>query len=156
MYDGMFGTSDAFKGASNQIFAALHENLDGYVARDQIIFDQVAAEIKISLAGGRKTDLNFLKTHFDERIPHADFAVGAHGFDEALVAIAQIDAAPDGGRGDLSGRPFAVGQVNWREGAVFLGGIDHHDIYVSFCLLKGVSGLFPCRAWANAQKALRG
>ena len=88
----------------------------------------MAAEIEISLAGGRKADFNFLEAHFDERVPHADFAVGAHGFDEALIAIAQIDAAPDGWLGYDFGGPFAVWQMDGRKGAVFAGRVHHHDL----------------------------
>ena len=124
----MFGTVDAFKSAADQIFAALHEYLDGHVIRDQIMIDQMSAEIKIRLAGGGKANFDFLEAHFNQRIPHADFAVGAHGFDEALVTIAQIHATPNGRGGDLGGRPSAVWQIDGREGAVFLGGIDHHNL----------------------------
>jgi hypothetical protein len=136
MHDGVFGTLDAFKSAADQILAALHEHLDGHIIGDQIIVDQVTAEIKIRLAGGWKADLDFLEAHFNKRIPHAYFAVGAHGFDEALITVAQIDATPNGRGGDLGGGPVAVWQVDGRESAVFLGRIDHHDIYVSFCLFR--------------------
>jgi hypothetical protein len=142
MHDGVFCALNAFKGASDQILAALHENLDGHIIGDKIIVNQMAAEIKICLAGGRKADFNFLETHFDQRVPHADFAVGAHGFNEALITVAQIDATPNGRGSDLGGGPLAVWQVDGREGAVFLGGIDHHDIYVSFCLFR-VIGFVP-------------
>ena len=142
MHDGVFRALYAFKGSADQIFTTLHEDLDSHVIGDQIIVDQVAAEIKIRLAGGRKADFDFLKAHFNKRVPHADFAVGAHGFYERLIAVAQIDAAPDWWGGDLGRGPFAARQIDGRKGAVFLGGIYHHDIYVSFCLFR-VIGFVP-------------
>jgi hypothetical protein len=107
-----------------------------------MIVDQVSAEIKISLASGGKANFDFFETHLNKGIPHANFAVGAHGFNERLIAIAQIHTAPNGRGGDLGRGPFAARQIDGREGAVFLSGIDHHDIYVSFCLFR-VIGFVP-------------
>ena len=127
MDDGVFGTFDAFKSAADEILAALHQNLDGHIWRNAVVVNQVTAEIKISLAGRWETDLNFLEAHFHQAVPHAHFALMAHGFDEALVAIAQIHAAPDGRLSDLGRRPFTVRQIDWHEGLVFMFRIDHHD-----------------------------
>ena len=128
MHDGVFCALNAFKGAADQILAALHEDLDGHVIGDQVVIDQVSAEIKVGLARGRKADLDFFETHFDQRVPHADFAVGAHGFDQGLVAIAQIHAAPDRWLGYNFSGPFAVWQMDGRKSAVFAGRVYHHDL----------------------------
>ena len=45
----------------------------------------------------------------DQGIEHTALALGTHGFDECLVAVAQIDAAPDRCPLDRTGRPSAMG-----------------------------------------------
>jgi len=55
-----------------------------------------ADEIEIGLRGGReKTDLDLLEAHLYQKVEHAPLALGAHRLDESLVAVTQIDAAPD-------------------------------------------------------------
>ena len=101
MHNGVLGTLDTFKRTLDQIFAALHEDLDGHIIRDKFFVDEVAAEIKISLAGRWKSDLNFLETDLEQRIPHAHLALVAHGLNERLIAIAQVNTAPNGGSRNL-------------------------------------------------------
>ena len=138
MHNGVLGTFDAFKRALDQIFAALHEDLDGHIIRNKILVDEVAAEIKIGLRGRWKADFNFLETDFEQGIPHPHLALMAHGLNERLIAIAQIHAAPNGGGRDLRIGPFAIRQMDRREGAVFVLWIDHHD----GILLRGFASAF--------------
>src|SRR5581483_3325544 len=61
-----------------------------------------------------------------QRVEHAALALRPHGLDERLVAVAQIDRAPDRRLGDGAAGPLAIGQVDRLEGAVFLNGHAGH------------------------------
>src|SRR5205814_9731293 len=58
----------------------------------------------------RKADLDLLEAHPDERVPEPQLAVGIHRIDERLIAIAQVDRAPERRVLDPSVRPRAVRQ----------------------------------------------
>ena len=114
-----FAPFSDFEGAADQFFARLGENLDGDAIGNLLVLDEKAHEIKIGLRGGGKADLDFLEAHGDQRVEHAHLALMAHGLDERLVAVAQIDGAPDGRFGDGAARPLPVGQGNLGVGRYF-------------------------------------
>ena len=60
----------------------------------QVLLDDFAHEIEIGLRGGGKSDFDFLEAYFHQHVEHAALAGAVHGFDQRLVAVAQIDAAP--------------------------------------------------------------
>lgn len=62
------GTADAFhrfKGTLNKCVARLHKHLNGYVGRDQVAFNQIPAEVEVSLRSSRKADLDFLESDLE-------------------------------------------------------------------------------------------
>ena len=61
--------------------------------------DEAAAEIEFDLRGRGETDLDFFETDFHEQIEILEFLIDAHGLGEGLIAVAEIDAAPDRGLG---------------------------------------------------------
>src|SRR5690606_13425349 len=89
----------------------------------------LAAEIEVGLRGRRKADLDLLEAHLHQGAEHAPLALGAHRLDQRLVAVAQVDGAPDRGTGDDGVRPGPVRQLDGREGLVlahgFLEGCRH-------------------------------
>jgi hypothetical protein len=128
----------------------LHQHLDGDAVGDLPVIDEEAAEIEIRLGGGRKADLDFLETHLDERVPHAKLALVAHGLDQRLVAVTQVDAAPDGGLCNLFLRPGAIRQLHWRVSSVLLFWGNHHlfGLSLGLALLRKTpesQGESPCR-----------
>jgi hypothetical protein len=92
--DGLLGAGDGLVGALDQLLAALGEHLDGDVVGDQVVVDQLAAEVEVGLAGRGETDLDLLEAHLDQRVEHAPLALRVHRVDEGLVAVTQVDAAP--------------------------------------------------------------
>jgi hypothetical protein len=66
-----------------------------------------------------KADLDFLEAHVEQQLEHARLAVVAHRVDQRLVAVAQVDRAPDRRLVDALARPGAVGQPDQRIGLVF-------------------------------------
>ena len=121
--DGAARPGDGLEGAPDQLVARLGEHLDGHVVGDLPLVDDVAAEVEIGLAGGREADLDLLEAEAHELLEHAQLPPEAHRLDERLVAVAQIDGAPDGRTGDDGARPAAVGQVDGLEGDVFVSRI---------------------------------
>ena len=91
-------------------------------SRDRVDLDEVAAEVEVGLRGGGEADLDLLEAHLHEGLEHALLALVVHRVDEGLVAVAKVDAAPDGGVGDDPPRPLAVRKVDGREGPVLLDG----------------------------------
>jgi hypothetical protein len=120
--DGLLGAGDGLVGALDQLLAALGEHLDGDVVGDQVVVDQLAAEVEVGLAGRRETDLDLLEAHLDERVEHAPLALRVHRVDEGLVAVTQVDAAPQrGGLVHLVG-PGAVVEHDRHEALVLVEG----------------------------------
>jgi hypothetical protein len=127
MHDRALGALDGLEGALDQLVARLGQDLDGYVVGDQAFLDDLADEIEIGLRGGREPDLDLLEAEAAQELEHALFALDAHRLDEGLVAVAQIDRAPDRRLVEDAAGPLAVGQGDGREGAI-LGDIHHGRI----------------------------
>ncbi|HUJ49773.1 MAG TPA: hypothetical protein VLW25_06225, partial [Bryobacteraceae bacterium] len=108
-------------GALDQGIARLHQHLDGYVARDQVALDEVAAEVEVGLGSGGEADLDFLESQIHQLEEHARFARRIHGLDQGLIAVAQIDAAPDRRFHDGARGPLPVRQCDGIKWPIFLG-----------------------------------
>ena len=89
--------------------------------------DQPAAEIKLDLRGAGKTDLDFLEAGLHQQLEIFELLLDAHRLGERLVAVAQIDAAPDGRALERATGPLAVGEVDGRKRTVFRDGRRLHD-----------------------------
>ena len=111
VHDRLLGAGDRLVGALDQVLAGLRQHLDGDVIGDDILFDQVAHEVEVGLARRREPDFDLLVAHAHEQIEHDALALGAHGVDERLVAIAEVHRAPARCGGDTRVRPRAVGQM---------------------------------------------
>src|SRR5271154_390207 len=133
------------EGASDQILAGLRQNLDGDVLWNAIFVNETADKIEISAGSRGETDLDFLKSHGNQRIKEAAFTLRSHRLDERLIAVAKIDAAPDRRpRGCCTG-PAPVGQLNRRKRAIFSGWIGFHDPAPSCASPRGQRGVsFEC------------
>ena len=88
----------------------LHKNLNRHIIRNQILLDQQSHEIKIGLTRGWKTNFDLFESHFDERLEHAQLALWVHWIDQRLIAIAQINRAPQRRFVDDAIWPGAVGE----------------------------------------------
>ena len=120
VHDGPRCPGQALVGALDQVLAALGQHLDHHVVGDQVLFDELAHEVEVGLAGRREADLDLLEAHLDQHVEHAALAVRVHGIDEGLVAVAQVHRAPPGRhRGALIG-PGPVGQRERQERLVLL------------------------------------
>ena len=98
--------------AVDQFVTGLGEHLDGDVVGDQILFDELAAEVEVGLGGCREAHLDLAEAHVDEVVVHALLAGDVHRVDEGLVAVAQVDRAPQRRLGDPPVRPGPVGELH--------------------------------------------
>ena len=57
--------------------------------------DQQPHEVEVGLRSRRETDLDLLEADPHQHLEHAQLALGVHRLDQRLVAVAQVDAAPD-------------------------------------------------------------
>ena len=124
-------TLQALVRALDQLLAALHQHLDRDVVGDQVLFDQLADEVEVGLAGRREADLDLLEAHLDQRVEHAPLALRVHRVDQGLIAVAQVDAAPQRCLVDDDVGPRAVVE---------------HDRYVRLVLAERHL-LRVCRLW---------
>jgi hypothetical protein len=121
VHDRTRRTLDRLERAVDQIFACLREHLDRDVVRDAALLHQLANEIKIGLRCGREADLDLLEPHAHEQLEHAVLAIGPHRFDQGLIAVAQVDAAPLRRALDRAAGPAPRNQRNLRKGTVAVG-----------------------------------
>src|SRR5207302_2814455 len=95
MHDRSSRPRDGIECSPDQLGARLRQHLDSDILGHQTALDQLAHEIEIRLRSGGKANFDLLEAELDQKIEHAALALGTHGLDERLVAVAQIDAAPD-------------------------------------------------------------
>jgi hypothetical protein len=125
VHDRTFGARQRFEGALDEFLASLNQHLRRDVVGDQVLVDQATHEVEVGLRGRRKADLDLLVAELDQVLEHRELALAVHRLDQGLVAVAQVDAAPQRRAGDGAVGPGAVGEGDRREGAVLGGGVDH-------------------------------
>src|ERR1700690_3088183 len=74
--------------------------------------DQQTHEVVFSLGSRWETDLDLLESHIDQKAKHLFFFIDTHWCNERLVAVTQINAAPEGGSHYCTRRPFPVSQID--------------------------------------------
>src|SRR4051812_46046308 len=97
MKDRVLRAPHGFDAAGDQLFAALAEDLDRDVVRDEVFLDQPTTKIEFDLRRAGEANLDFLESDPDEHFKILEFFAYAHRLGESLVAIPEVDAAPDGG-----------------------------------------------------------
>ena len=112
MHDGLRCALDGLEGAGNQVLAGLHQNLNGHVRRNVAVLDEGAHKVEVGLRGGGEAHLNLLVAHLDQQLEHGQLAVGVHGVNQRLVAVAQVHGAPARCLLHDLVRPGAVGKVD--------------------------------------------
>ena len=104
---------EALERAGDELGPRLGEDLHGHVVGDRVVLDEVAAEVEVGLRCGGEADLDLLEPHLHEGLEHALLALVVHRVDEGLVAVAKVDAAPDGRVGDDPARPLCGPAGRW-------------------------------------------
>ena len=95
MHDRVLCAAERFKGLGDDMFTGLCQHLNRYVIGNHIVFDQCTAKFIFRFACRRETDLDLLKADLDEQLKKFQFFFKAHRHDKRLVAISEVNAAPD-------------------------------------------------------------
>ncbi len=145
MDNRLLGASDAVKGSLDQLVPRLGQHLDLHIIRNFVFFYQETDKIKIRLRSGREAHLDLLEAELHQMPEHTQLALMPHGFDQGLVPIAQIHAAPDRRLFNDLGRPLSVRQIDRRKSRVFFSGGKRH--FLNPLVLVGLllSGNFSLR-----------
>ena len=110
VHDCALHTLQALVCALQQVFAALHQYLNGDIVWNEVLLNEQANKIEIWLRCRWEANFNFLKTHFHECVEHAQLAFWVHWIDERLIAVAKVDRTPQRCLGGDVVRPRAVRQ----------------------------------------------
>jgi hypothetical protein len=125
--DHLLRAHQGLDGLLDQILPRLHKTLNGNIIGDALFFDEAAIEGELGVGGRGETDLDLLEATFHQRIKHLQFLTDVHRHSQGLIAIAEIDAAPQGCFGERLGRPLTLGQRNGIEALVFGRRIFQHN-----------------------------
>ena len=89
-----------FKGLADDMFSRLRQHLNGHIIGNHVAFDQGTDKIVLGIGRSRKTNLDLLETDLYQQLKEFQLIFQAHGIDQSLVTISQVNAAPDGGLGN--------------------------------------------------------
>ena len=95
VHNGMFYTLQGFKCLGNDVFPCLCQYLNGDIVRNHIVFNQSTAEFVFGFRSSRKADLDLLEADLYQIAEEFQLFVQTHRRDQSLIAVTQIDAAPD-------------------------------------------------------------
>jgi hypothetical protein len=96
MHDCLLRALQSLKSLGDDMLARLGEHLDRHVVGDEVLLDQRTAELLFRLTRRGEPDLDLLKADFTKELEKLQLFLKAHGDDERLIAVAKIDAAPNG------------------------------------------------------------
>ena len=137
MDDNVLRAVDGLERLLDQVRTALHEHLDCHIVGDEIALNQSAADLVLRLRGRRKTNLNLLEANLHERFEEQQLLLEVHRIDERLVAVAQINAAPDRRFRDHLVGPGAVRQGHGGKRNILLTAFVQHRKYLLSLLRDG-------------------
>ena len=128
MHDRAPRTLQRFVRSRNQCGPRLRQHLDGHIVGNQFFLDDFAHKIEIGLRGGRKSHLDLLEADFHQHVEHAPLTRRIHRFDQRLIAVAQINAAPHWRGTDHPAGPGPVDQTDRRKGSILRRRIAQHRL----------------------------
>src|ERR1700737_1481888 len=125
-----------FATALNQFFPALAKDLDCHIRRNASLVDEAAAEVELDLRSGRESDFDLLKTDLCQQVEEAEFLMDVHRLGQGLIAVPEVDAAPDRGSLDYSIGPLPVRQKARVKRTIFCSGRRVHKRNCSRKIVK--------------------
>ena len=113
-------TAYSLKGFANQLLACLHQHLHRYVVRNMTALNKRAQNFVLRFGGRGKAHFDFLEAAINQRMEKFELLRNAHRCHQRLIAIAQVNAAPNRCFGNSFFRPLAVLQDDRIKGNIFL------------------------------------
>ena len=96
VHDGIPDALQGIKGLADDVLAGLREHLYCHIVGDEVLLHQRAQEFILRFGGRGEPDFDLLEANRDELLVERQLFLQAHRHDERLIAVAQVDAAPDG------------------------------------------------------------
>ena len=93
--DSVFNALQGLKGLFDNMLPRLRQDLNGNVGRNKILLHQPPQKFVFGIRSRGKADFNLLKADRDQHLVELDLLLKAHGNDQRLIAVPQINAAPD-------------------------------------------------------------
>ena len=146
MDDDILGAPHGLKGLADQFGPGLDEDLEGHVIGHEVVLDQRADNVVLRFRGGGEADFDFLEADVQQSLEETEFFFLLHGRDQGLIAVPQVDAAPDGSLFDDLVGPLPVLQRNLPKGNILFDRLLH------FCSLLTVADRGPPNLPAPAGK----
>ena len=112
MDNNIFSATNCFESFTNKFFASLYQNLNGYIIRNVVAFNQGTQNFIFSFRSGRETNFDFFKTNINQSMEEGQFFFDTHGSYERLVTVTQVNAAPDGSFSNSFVGPLTVRQAH--------------------------------------------
>ena len=120
MYNNIFDSLDCLKGTVDQMLSALGQNLNLYIIRNHVFSYQLAQKIVLNLGSCREANLDLFKSKFYQEVEHLDLLLYDHRLNQCLVAVAQVNTAPDRRFLNLFIRPLTLRVIYHRNSLIFL------------------------------------
>ena len=133
---------DGLEGATDQILATVNQHLDGDTVRNQSFLNDLSNKVKVSLRSRRESHFDLFEPHIEEQLEHGHLALGVHGIDKRLIAVAQVNGAPTRSLLEDSIGPGAVVKAERHHGLVQL--VGHRPGHLVLCSARHVCSLTRC------------
>ena len=124
--DGLLDAFQTFVAALDQMLTCLHEDLNRNIFGDAIFLDQAADELEFGIRGRREADFDLGKSYAHEQVKILQFFLDRHRGWQGLVAITEINGAPDGSLRDRLIGPGPIRQGYRRKWSIFGDGLLLH------------------------------
>ena len=85
----------SFKGLLDDMLSGLGKNLNGHIIGDHILLDKSADKLILSIGGSGESNLYLLEAYIYQQFKEFQLLLQAHGIDESLISVAQVNTAPD-------------------------------------------------------------
>ena len=120
MDNDILASLNSLKCSLDQMLSALDQDLNLDIIRNQISLNQCSQKIIFNLRSCRETDFDFLESQFHKQIEKFNLLFNNHWLDQCLIAVSQIDTAPDRCLLDLFVRPLSLRIMNYRYSLISL------------------------------------
>ena len=95
MHDGVLHPAQCIERLADDVFTRLRQNLYGHIIGNEVVLHQTAQELILRIRCRREADFDLLEPNAHEEIKEGKLLIEAHRNDECLIAVAQIDRAPE-------------------------------------------------------------
>ena len=120
MDDDILAALNSFKSSLDQMRSALGKHLNLNIIRDHVFIDKFSQKIIFDLGSRRKTYFDLLKAQLHKQIEEFHLLLNNHRLDKCLIAVAQVNTAPDRRLLYLFVRPLTFRVIHHRYAFVFL------------------------------------